>query len=214
MGALVLVHGGLYDGSTAEEWWGASGIVDALAARDLRVVVHRRPVAPSHWGDESAALAETVATAGPLPVVVAAADGCSAALRLAVDRPGLIARIVAAWPTIAGDAVRDELLRACAVEQGRADVVDDLTAGGTLRGLGDDELRSLTRPLVVWPTFPENQFHPASTITRLADLLPQPIVIGGSPLPTTPDFAAFVDGFAGLLAEAAVFDADDLAELS
>ncbi|MGH1502397.1 MAG: alpha/beta fold hydrolase [Acidimicrobiales bacterium] len=213
-GTIVLVHGGLYDGGSAEEWWDASGVIDALASRRLPVMVHRRPAQPTRWADESAALAATLADAGPMPVVVAAADGCSAALRLAVDQPGRIARLVLAWPAVAGDPVRDELLRVCAIEQGQAAVVDDLADGGTVRGVADAELAALSVPVVLWPTFPENQFHPTSTITRLAEAVPQPIVIGGSPLPTLPAFESFVDRFVSLVAEAAVFDEEDLAELS
>lgn len=210
---IVLVHGGLYQGLDVADFWETPGITEALDRRELAWAAADRPTTPRTWDDERDALIGVLELLDEPDgvVLVGAGDGCSVALRVATDRPDLVARLVLAWPATAGDPVADELVRVCMVDL-EASEAETMLDGETLRGVTDDEIAALDGPVVVWPTLPDNQLHQRATVTRLIELLASPILVGGSPLPTAPSFSGFADAFADLMAEAALFDADDLAE--
>lgn len=208
---LLLVHGGLYDDMSAVAFWESSGVTPTLDRHIVTYAAENRPDAPADWGDEATALADLIESNGwRRAAIVAASDGCSAALRLAVDRPDLVARLVLAWPATAGDVVYDTLSRTQIDELGPEGAADALLTGETIRGLTDDEIRSVGCDTVVWPSIPENQFHQAATVTTLVGLLPRPLLMGGSPEPVHKAFASFRDSFVSMLIDVSIVDEEDL----
>src|SRR3954464_14601967 len=130
MTTLFLVHGGLWDEPMdAQRFWHRPGIVDGLERRGFAVRCPDRLRRPDSWTAEAEPLAVAlVDPAGPggsgalggrvapsrsvAPVVVlAGSNGCSAAVRLAVDRPDLVDALLLAWPATAGDPAIDEPTR-------------------------------------------------------------------------------------------------------
>ncbi len=213
---VILVHGGLYDETTPDEYWVSSGIGPALDQRIISYRMPRRPHRPADWFQESAALAAAIEAEGWERVaIVAASDGCSAAVRLAIDHPTLVARLVLAWPVTTGDEVVDSLTSTMIEELGSTDAAKALLRGAspahgtTLRGVTDDELTSLSIPVVVWPTVPENQFHQGRTTTALLGRLARPILLAGGPEPSHSAFAAFLDAFVAMVMEVSIVDEED-----
>ncbi len=207
---LLLVHGGLYDDMTAVVFWTISGVTPALDRHIVSYEARDRPDAPADWIDEADALVEIIESKGWEQVaIVAASNGCSAALRLAVDRPDLVGRLVLAWPATAGDVVSDTLARAQIDELGPDGAADALLAGETVRGLTDAEIASIGVDTVIWPSVPENQFHQATTVTSLVGLLRRPLLMGGSPDPTHTSFEGFREALVSMLIEVSILDADD-----
>lgn len=207
---LLLVHGGLYDDTTALGFWTLSGVTGRLDRHIVDYEARDRPDQPANWNDEAAALAAITESKGWTQVaVVAASNGCSAALRLAADRPGLVRRLVLAWPATAGDVVSDELIRTQIIELGPDGAAEALLSGETIRGMTDAEIESIGGEVVLWPSVPENQFHQASTVVRLTEILERPLLMAGSPDPTHPEFGRFLDAFVSMLIEVSVIDAED-----
>ena len=139
---VLLVHGGLHEPMSASRFWTEAGITDALVAAGHRVIVpHRRwspgateaAVVPHTWMLEGEDLAAVLRHAHPGPaVVLAGSNGCSAALRLAVDAGGLVAGLVLAWPV----GPRDRRLEAAfersaafVAAEGVAAYLDELRGG-------------------------------------------------------------------------------------
>ncbi len=209
---LVLVHGGLYDDITADEFWTASGVTPGLDAHIVTYACPDRPRHPSSWHDEAVALAAAIEARGWAEVaVVAASNGCSAAVRLAVDRPDLVARLLLAWPATAGESVADALAATMIDEVGPPGAAARLLAGDTLRGVDDAEIAALAVPVAIWPSVPENQFHQGRTVMSLLQLLAEPILVGGSPEPGHKAFGPFLERFVDVLVEVSIVDADDVA---
>jgi pimeloyl-ACP methyl ester carboxylesterase len=139
---LLLGHGGLHERMNGPRFWTAPGVAGPLATAGYRVLLPDRrwsggateaPVAAHTWTLEAEDLAGVLRHAGAGPaLLVAGSNGCSAALRLAVDQPDLVAGLVLAWPV----APRDRLLEA-AFERSAAFVasagpvayLDELRAG-------------------------------------------------------------------------------------
>lgn len=199
---VVLVAGGLYDEPpvTSKGFWVDTGVAPMLTRRRVEVIVHDRPSEPTSWVEEADALAATIAASGHDRVaLVAGSNGCSAALRLMLDRPELVARTLLCWPATAGNVVIDGLAQIII-----SDIHDDATAlrllaGGPLRGVSAEELGSLTGEVVVYPSMPESQAHQRSTVTELLSLIPGVMLVGGSPEPFDDAFADFVEGFVDLV---------------
>ncbi|AGL20123.1 alpha/beta fold hydrolase [Actinoplanes sp. N902-109] len=166
---ILLVHGGLREPMDAERFWVRPGIVAGLG--DLGVLAPDRLADAPDWDAEADHLA------GQLPgaaTVIAGSNGCSAAVRLAVRWPGLVRRLMLAWP---------------ATPRPRGDLPVALTAGETLRGVLDAELRGLSVPVRVLPSVPENAMHERRTADALLALIPGATAVPGSPEPPHPDFA-------------------------
>lgn len=110
---VLLVHGGLHERMDSRRFWEASGVAGAVAAAGYRVLLPDRrwlgggttaPVSEHTWALEGDDLAAVLRHAGAAPaLVVAASNGCSAALRLALDQPELVAGLVLAWPPLRED---------------------------------------------------------------------------------------------------------------
>ncbi|MFD8600160.1 alpha/beta fold hydrolase [Kitasatospora sp. NPDC059646] len=188
---LVLVHGGLWDdGMDGERFWGRTGVAAGLRGEGLAVTAPDRAMRAGSWDAE----AEHLAAALPdRPVVlVAGSNGCSAAVRLALARPGRVRGLLLCWPATAGDAPVDGRLPAEAVP---------LLAGGVLRGVRDEELTGLRMPVGVLPSVPENPVHRRWTADALLALVPGAVELPGCPEPPHPLFrpgplVAAVAGFA------------------
>lgn len=209
---VVLVHGGLYDdpAMTGADFWVTTGIANALSKAGVEVIVHERPVEPASWRDEGAALAVTIEQAGHQRVaVVAGSNGCSAAMRLALDRPELVARTMLCWPATAGDPVVDELARVIIADTHDDDVAAALLGGSPIRGVNADELAALRHEVVVYPSLPENKIHQRATVFELLDVIPDAILVGGSPEPVDSTFANFLDAYVSVLAAFSRVEHDD-----
>lgn len=193
---LLLIHGGLAEDMDAERFWVRPGVVDALRAADLTVVAPDRDTTPPSWRLAASANAAIVAALSHDPVtVVAGSNGVSVALRLALDHPKLVDRLVLAWPATAGDDRVDARVPAA----GR-----HLLAGDTMRGVGDDELRSLTASTTIVPSLDEDPFHQRSTVDHLAELLPDATVAEpGVPEAPRPDFPPHLERFVEIVTAAA-----------
>jgi pimeloyl-ACP methyl ester carboxylesterase len=215
MATFLLIHGGLWeDGMDAERFWGAPGIAGGLRDLGFEVVMpNRRPRAPS-WAGETDDLIAAVpllrdggnaGAAGRPVTVLAGSNGCSVAARLAVALPGLIDRLLLAWPATAGDEQVDARLRGDLARRGAApEVIDVLLAGQTLRGVADADLAALDLPVGVLPSVPEDPFHQRHTVDALLRLAARGTELPGCPEPPRPDFPAHLEGF---LARVAAFAA-------
>lgn len=210
---IVLVHGGLYDDPpmTGTTFWVTSGVAGPLARSGVEVIVHERPLEPTSWVEESEALAATIEASGHQRVaLVAGSNGCSAALRLVIDRPDLVARTMLCWPATASDAVVDELARVII-----ADAHDDQVAAELLetdapvRGVTVAELSALEHEIVIYPSLPENKVHQRATVFELLDVIPDAILVGGSPEPPDKTFPEFVDTYIAVLTAFSRVEHDD-----
>ena len=185
---VLLIHGGLGEDIGADRFWVQPGIVGALESIGANVIAPDRNTTPSTWteaADEMAAfLREPV-------VVVAGSNGASVGLRLAIDRPELVSKLVLLWPATAGDRVVDDALPS---------TVAHLLAGDTVRGVTDDELQSIRIPVAVMATEPENKVHQYRTVDRLVELIPGAIRITERfPESPRPDYAPRHDHFITVL---------------
>ena len=199
---VVLVHGGLYDEPlmTGRSFWVDTGVVPMLERRNVTVLVHERPAEPTSWNEEADALAATIEAAGYDRVaLVAGSNGCSAALRLLVSRPELVARTMLCWPATAGDPVVDELARIIITDARGEKAADALLEGHPIRGLSRDELIAIDGEVVLYPSMPENKVHQRATQTELLTTIPGVILIGGSPEPYDDAFPEFVEGFVNVV---------------
>ncbi|MFG1646682.1 hypothetical protein ACGFMK_40945 [Amycolatopsis sp. NPDC049252] len=68
-----------------------------------------------------------------------------------------------------------------------------LLDGQTLRGVNDKELATLTMPVSVLPSAPENPFHQRRTVDSIRRLLPGSEELYGCPEPPQPDFPSYLD---------------------
>ncbi|UKD50997.1 alpha/beta hydrolase [Amycolatopsis sp. FU40] len=190
---LLLVHGGLADDMDADRFWTRPGITGGLRRDGRTVLVPDRLREPPDWSAEAAHLASFLP--GQPVVVVAGSNGCSAAVRLALDFPRQVDRLLLAWPATAGDA---------AVDARAASVPRALLGGETLRGVADADLATLALPVGVLPSVPDNPFHQRRTVDALLRLVPGCTELPGCPEPPRPGFESHVDdllasiaGFAG-----------------
>lgn len=209
---IVLVHGGLYDDPpmTGADFWVATGIAGALSRSGVEIVLHERPADPTSWAQEGNALAATIEAAGHQRVaVVAGSNGCSAAMRLILDRPGLVARTMLCWPATAGDPVVDELARVIIADTHDDQVAADLLSGFPIRGATGDELAQVKHEIVIYPSLPENKIHQRATVFELLDVIPDAILVGGSPEPMDDSFAEFLEAFISVLTAFSRVEHDD-----
>ncbi len=199
---VALIHGGLYDEPlmTAQRFWVDTGVTRALGRRGVELVLHERPPEPTSWAEESEALAATIEQAGHDQVaLVAGSNGCSAALRLLLDRPELVARTMLCWPATAGDPVIDELAKIIIADAQGSEAADALLSGRPMRGVTVEELGSIGSECVVYPSTPENQAHRRSTVMELLSSIPGVMMVGGSPEPFDDAFGESLESFADLV---------------
>ena len=198
---VVLVPGGLYEDMDATRFWVEPGVAVGLEGRGFEVVALDRLRHPGSWAEEAAFLAGRMADHGiDRAAVVAGSNGCSAAVRLALDHPELVTRLVLCWPATAGDVAADRVARSAIAPETDDRVADALLAGDTLRGVSDDEVRSLRVPVAVVPSDPEDPFHRASTVVALGHLVLGLTVTEGFPESPRPEFADHRADFVATLA--------------
>jgi pimeloyl-ACP methyl ester carboxylesterase len=191
---VMLIHGGLYESIGPEEFWHEPGIVAGLEMAGYRVITPRRLTTPRSWSDEIEHLRDSIPSVPSQWSLVAGSNGCSVAVRMAVDCEGLVSRLVLCWPATAGDPELDKSENAPA----------EMLRGGTLRGVSDAELAGISVPVTVVPSDPPNRYHQASTARRLLFLIPGATSTRAFPESPRPDFAEhrgeFVDTLVSLLA--------------
>jgi pimeloyl-ACP methyl ester carboxylesterase len=197
---VLLVHGGFHPSNDAEGFWAEPGVIEGLTGNGFRALAPNRAAQPCSWRDEGDHLAAVIDEHGARTVVtVAGSNGCSAAVRTALDHPSLVRALVLCWPATAGDPTADALGRAALSELGWTQRhIDELLLGDTLRGVLDQELRGLAIPVVVIPSEPFNTMHQKHTVDRIIDLIPGATL--GDPFPETPS-ALFAPRRAAFVAE-------------
>ncbi|WIX91385.1 alpha/beta hydrolase [Amycolatopsis sp. DG1A-15b] len=176
----------------ADQFWALPGVTGGIRRAGFPVLAPNRLHRPPNWHAESEHLA---AFLPEQPVaVVAGSNGCSAATRLALAFPTRIARLLLAWPATAGDITVDSHTRAGLAASGASDQnIRALLDGQTLRGVTDNELATLTMPVSVLPSAPENPFHQRRTVDSIRRLLPGSEELYGCPEPPRPDFPSHLD---------------------
>jgi pimeloyl-ACP methyl ester carboxylesterase len=185
---VLLIHGGLAEDIGADQFWVRPGIVAALQALGWIVVAPDRNTTPSSWSNAAAEIAQFV---GEACTVVAASNGVSVALRMAIDQPRLVARLALLWPATAGDDAVDQMVPWSAAH---------LLAGDTVRGLSDAELAGIMVPVAVMATDVPNMFHQYRTVDRLVDLMPLAVRLDERfPESPSPDFIGRLDEFTAVL---------------
>jgi pimeloyl-ACP methyl ester carboxylesterase len=202
---VLLIHGGLWENIGAEWFWGRTGVIEGLERRGFTVLAPDRLRQAANWTAEAAHLASAVAGDGPAReglTVVGGSFGCAAAVRLALDYPGLAGRLVLAWPASLADQFTAIRIRAgLSRQRARGSVLDALLGTETLPSAADAELRGLGIPVAVVPSVPPNQLHPRSAVDALLRLLPSAAELPGSAEAPRPEFASrresFLDAVAG-----------------
>lgn len=197
MTKVVLVHGGFAPINTGAWFWTETGVTSGLAARGVDALVPDRRAQPATWREEADHLAALLGQGGQGgAVVVGASNGCSAATRLALDHPAIVAALVLCWPATAGDPEVDAVGRAAIGSLGLTDEhIDLLFDGDTLRGVRDDELVALACPVVIIPSDPFNPHHQERTVVALAAAIPGAELGEPSPEPPMSYFPPRRDAF-------------------
>lgn len=162
---VLLVHGGLGDDMGAERFWERPGIAPGLRAAGFTVIAPDRDTTPASWSNAARDMARHLITSAS---VIAGSSGVSVAVRVALEFPQLVDRLVLLWPATAGDPNVDERAPA---------EVRHLLDGATIRGITDDELAGLDTPTTVLASDPANPIHALYTVERLVQLMPQAIRI-------------------------------------
>ena len=197
--SVLLVHGGLWEDVTADWFWRRTGVIDGLERRGLTVTAPDRLRRAPDWPAEAEHLADVVrdsGLAGPMLTVLAGSFGCAAAVRLAIDFPGLAGRLVLAWPASVADQFTAIRIRAGLSRQGaNGKTADALLGTGTLPSAMDKELRALTVPTGIVPAVPPTPLHPRSAVGTLLRLLPAAVELPGCPEAPRPEFASDRDAF-------------------
>lgn len=211
---LVLVHGGLYENVDAAGFWGRTGIGAGLRAAGFAVHAPARPAMPRSWEEERDALLMAISSRTGDPVaVVAASNGCSAALRAAIDMPGVARSLVLCWPATAGDEAIDASVRERIIPVAGGATADRLLAGQTIRGVLDVELEHIGIPVAIVPSEADDPFHQRATVQRLYRRLPQVTVLEPAPPAPQPNFrhyrARFIANLAATINGERVADWDD-----
>jgi len=206
MPTVLLIHGGLWEETDADQFWRRPGIVSGLEGLGFDVVAPNRLRRASTWTEEAEHVAATLAQGSPVPqdvpvTVVGGSFGSGVAVRLALDFPDLVGRMLLAWPAAVGDQFVAIRARADLARLGaRPHVLDALLGSGTLPSATDEELRTLTVPAGVLAAVPPNPVHPRSTVDALLRLLPFPAELPGCPEAPRPEFAPYLQSFLGTVA--------------
>jgi pimeloyl-ACP methyl ester carboxylesterase len=174
---VLLIHGGLGEDVDADRFWARPGVLAGLEAAGLAVRAPDRDTTPGSW---HAAAESLVAELVQPTSIVAGSNGVSIAVRLVIDHPACVDRLVLAWPATAGDAVVDAHVPRAAAH---------LLSGDTLRGVADDDLRTVDVPVLIVPSDPPNRAHASHTVQRLGSLVRHATVTAGFPAAPRPEFA-------------------------
>jgi pimeloyl-ACP methyl ester carboxylesterase len=203
MPSVLLIHGGLWADNGADWFWRRTGVVDGLAGRGFTVIAPDRLRRATSWAAEASHIASLPDLADGPVTVVGGSFGSTVAVRLALDFPGLVGRLVLAWPTSTADQFARTRFRADLARQGApAAVLDALLGTETLPGATDAELRTLAPPAGVVPSAPPtNALHPRSAVDALLRLLPSAVELPSYPEAPRPEFAPHLESFVAALAD-------------
>ena len=190
---VVLIHGGLYEPIGPEEFWHRPGIVEGLEAAGLRVIAPARLATPDSWAEEVEHLLPSIALADrgrkSRWAVVGGSNGCSLAIRIAIDHRDIFDRIVLCWPATANDPLVDQ----------ESPAPKEMILGETLRGVTDSELATIALPVEIIPSNPSNRYHRAETVSRLGSLIPGARIAPGFPESPHPAFREHREAFVASL---------------
>ena len=186
---VILIHGGLYEPIGPTEFWHGPGVVAGLEKAGLEVVAPARLTAPSSWIEEVEHLRAALPATPSRWSVVAGSNGCSVAVRIAVDYERVVDRLVLCWPATAGDPDVDQMEEAPV----------EMLRGETLRGVSDTELADISVPVTIIPSQPSNRHHQAKTVDRLLSLIPGATATRGFPESPRPEFGQHRDAFIATL---------------
>jgi hypothetical protein len=205
---VLLIHGGLWEDTRADFFWRRTGVADGLERRGFTVIAPDRLRRAADWTEEARHIADAAGLAGRNGLgsfsgpaargltVVGGSFGCSAAVRLALDFPGPVGRLVLAWPASLGDQFTTIRIRAGLSRQGaRGPLLDALLGAGTLPGTTDADLGTLDIPVAVVPAVPPDPLHPRSAVDALLRLLPSAVELPGCPEAPRPEFPAYLEAF-------------------
>ena len=194
MTGIFLIHGGIWEDVDAERFWVKPGVLGGLRDRGCDVLAPDRLPQPLTWDDEVSHLEPRLPA--DLSTIVGGSNGCTVAIRLTLACPERVARLLLAWPAVAGDMGSDEWSRREMTRQGASDAtIDGLLAGQTLRGVTDAELSDLRLPVAVLPPPQDNPFHKLRTFEALLRLIPGARPLPGYPETPRPEFASRLDAF-------------------
>lgn len=189
------MHGGIWDGMTADRFWVRPGIVAGLTERGQHVLAPDRPYRSPSWAEEAQALADEVPRADTVSVL-AGSNGCSAAVRFALAEPARVGALILAWPAAAGDPEVDERERRELTARGAtAPVIDGLLAGETLRGITDAELAALRMRTAIIPSDVDGPVHPRRTADAVCRLIPGAVRLPACPESPRPTFPPHRNAF-------------------
>lgn len=206
---MLLIHGGLWEDTRADFFWRRTGVADGLERRGFTVIAPDRLRRAADWTAEARHIAGAAGLTGRNGLgassgtgaargltVMGGSFGCSAAVRLALDFPGTVGRLVLAWPASLGDQFTTIRIRAGLSRLGaRGSVLDALLGAGTLPGMSDADLGTLDLPVAVVPAVPPDPLHPRSAVDALLRLLPSAVELPGCPEAPRPEFTASREAF-------------------
>ena len=194
MPTLLLIHGGLWEDMGADWFWRRPGILAGFERLGFTVVAPARLRRPASW----AADAEHVLAAvpgGPV-TVLGGSFGCSVAVRLALDSPGRVERLVLALPASLSDRFAAIRMRASLARLGApARVLNALLGSETLPSATDAELGTIAAPVGVIPALPPDPVHPRGTVDALLRLLPSATELPGCQEAPRPEFPPHLESF-------------------
>jgi len=195
MPTLLLIHGGLWEDIGADWFWRRPGIVAGFERLGFTVVAPDRRRRPGSWAADAEHVLAAVPGGEPV-TVVGGSFGCSVAVRLALDSPGGVSRIVMAWPASLSDQFAAIRMRAGLARLGApARVLNALLGSETLPSATDAELGTTAVPVGVIPAVPPDPFHPRGTVDSLLRLLPSATELPGCPEAPRPEFPPHLDSF-------------------
>jgi pimeloyl-ACP methyl ester carboxylesterase len=192
---VLLIHGGLWEDTGADFFWRRTGIIDGLSERGLDVIAPERLRRATDWPAEARHIAGATGDERGL-TVVGGSFGCAAAVRLALDFPLVVGRLVLAWPAALADQFTTIRMRAGLSRQGaHGATLDALLGDTTLPGASDDELADLSIPVGIVPAVPPDPLHVRSTVDALLRLLPLASELPGCPEAPRPEFPPYREAF-------------------
>jgi pimeloyl-ACP methyl ester carboxylesterase len=195
MPTLLLIHGGLWEDIGADWFWRRPGILAGFERLGFTVVAPDRLRRPASWAADAEYVLAAVPGGEPM-TVVGGSFGCSAAVRLALDSPGRVSRMVLAWPASLGDQFAAIRMRASLARLGApARVLNALLGSETLPSATDAELGTIAAQVGVIPAVPPDPFHPRGTVDALLRLLPSVTELPGCPEAPRPEFPPHLESF-------------------
>jgi pimeloyl-ACP methyl ester carboxylesterase len=195
MPTLLLIHGGLWEDIGADWFWRRPGILAGFERLGFTVVAPDRLRRPASWAADAEHVLAAVPGGEPV-TVVGGSFGCSVAVRLALDSPGRVSRMVLAWPASLGDQFAAIRMRASLARLGApARVLNALLGSETLPSATDEELGTIAAPVGVIPALPPDPVHPRGTVDALLRLLPSATELPGCPEAPRPEFPPHLESF-------------------